>query len=984
VRTAHRSGLLGIALGLALFVLGTTAALASTPNDPSFSLQWGADNTGQLIPTQESEEKLGPEAKGTPGADDHALEAWGLTTGSRSIVIGETDTGVDLSHPDLAANLWSNPGGVGGCAAGTHGYNVLTHSCEPMDDDKVYGGHGTHVAGIMGAVGNNGLGVAGMNWQTTLLPVKWLNSSAWGETSGLIEAMQWLLAAKQAGVNIRVVNDSATFKGTAYSQALSDEIDALGANNILFVTAAGNTGENNDEEKARRYPCGYDRPTEICVTATDNNDKLPSWANYGAHTVDLAAPGVSIYSTLREGKYGYLSGGSMAAAQVSGAAALILSAQPSLSAGELKSDILGAVDPLPSLTGKVISGGRLDVCKAAPGCSKSSQPPPTATFGKTSFGASSDTYSANRKRVNAYALPTAAAVTKLSVYLTPTSTAGQQVLEGVLYTDKGGAPASLAGVSQQLTFTSTSSAGWYDLVFAQPVKLSAGRYWIGVLTGSTGKVAGFRYDSVAGSRDYDTNTYGSGPSNPFGSVTTDGEQASLYATYELPPVNSEPPAITGAAQPGQTLAEVPGAWTGEPTSYAYQWMQCDAAGNTCAPINGATGKTYVLTTADVGHTIRVQETASNEAGSGNPVSSSATGVVAQTSQTAPVSVSPPSIAGTAQQGQTLTLHAGTWSNNPTTFAYQWMQCDELGTSCLPISGATGSTYVPGAADIGHTIIVVETASNAGGSSAPAPSAPTAKVIPPPPVNTSPPTITGTPRQGQTLTASNGAWTNSPTSFAFQWSRCDATGANCASISGATSTYTVVSADVGSTLRVAVIASNAGGSSSPARSSATSVVQASSSQFGKSAIGASSDTFLADRKRVNRYALPVPGTVTKLSIYLSHTATSGQQSLKGLIYADSGGSPGALLGISEQVIFTGTSSSGWYDLVFASPIGLSAGNYWIGVITGATSGVAAFRYDTVAGSRAYNANAYTSGPSNPFGAFSSDGEQTSLFATYTPS
>jgi hypothetical protein len=162
------------------------------------------------------------------------------------------------------------------------------------------------------------------------------------------------------------------------------------------------------------------------------------------------------------------------------------------------------------------------------------------------------------------------------------------------------------------------------------------------------------------------------------------------------------------------------------------------------------------------------------------------------------------------------------------------------------------------------------------------------------------------------------------------------------------------------------------------------VQTSSSQFGKSAIGASSDTFLADRKRVNRYALPVPGTVTKLSIYLSHTATSGQQSLKGLVYADNSGSPGALLGVSEQVSFTSTSSSGWYDLVFASPIGLSAGNYWIGVITGATSGVAAFRYDSVSGSRAYNANAYTSGPSNPFGAFSSDGEQTSLFATYTPS
>src|SRR5207302_9990544 len=130
-------------------------------------------------------------------------------------------------------------------------------------------------------------------------------------------------------------------------------------------------------ESVRRYPCGYDRPTEICVTASNNNDQLPSWANYGPHTVDLAAPGVSIYSTLREGKYGYLSGGSMASPQVAGAAALVLSVSPSLSPQELKADIVGNVDPLPSLAGKVISGGRLDVCTAPPGCA--SQTPPPAT-----------------------------------------------------------------------------------------------------------------------------------------------------------------------------------------------------------------------------------------------------------------------------------------------------------------------------------------------------------------------------------------------------------------------------------------------------------------------------------------------------------------------------------------------------------------------------------------------------------------------------
>ena len=231
----------------------------------------------------------------------------------------------------------------------------------------------------MGAVGNNGLGVAGMNWQTTILPVKWMENASSGSTGALIEALQWLVAARQKGVNIRVVNDSDTFFGTAFSQALSNEIDTLGANNILFVASAGNTGNNNDEVAVQRYPCSYDRPSEICVAASNNNDQLPEWANYGPHTVDLAAPGVSIYSTLREGKYGYLSGSSMAAPQVSGAAALILSVAPSLSATAVKARILEGVDKLPSLAGRVITGGRLDVCKALPGCAPAVSPPVSTT-----------------------------------------------------------------------------------------------------------------------------------------------------------------------------------------------------------------------------------------------------------------------------------------------------------------------------------------------------------------------------------------------------------------------------------------------------------------------------------------------------------------------------------------------------------------------------------------------------------------------------
>jgi subtilisin family serine protease len=338
---------------------------AGAPGDPSFGLQWALENEGQTIAGE----------AGTVGADESAVPAWEVETGSRSVVVAVTDSGVDYTHPDLAANIWTNPGGVGGCPAGTHGWNVIADTCDPMDDETPFGGHGTHVAGIIGAVGDNGIGVTGVNQRTTILPVKWLDSQGNGATSDLIEALQRVLEAKQAGVNVRVVNDSATFVGTAPSQALADQIDLLGANGILFVTAAGNTAEDNDDPTKRRYPCGYGLATEICVTASDQQDRLARFANYGDETVDLAAPGVNIYSTLRGGRYGFISGGSMAAPQVAGAAALIL-AQQNLTVGALKDAILTNVDPLPSLAGLVRTGGRLDICKALVGCGVGDPSPP--------------------------------------------------------------------------------------------------------------------------------------------------------------------------------------------------------------------------------------------------------------------------------------------------------------------------------------------------------------------------------------------------------------------------------------------------------------------------------------------------------------------------------------------------------------------------------------------------------------------------------
>jgi iron transport multicopper oxidase len=609
----------------------------------------------------------------------------------------------------------------------------------------------------------------------------------------------------------------------------------------------------------------------------------------------------------------------------------------------------------------------------------------TDTFGKTALGASSDRFLQDRKRVNHYALPTAGAVSKLSIYLLRGGVSGQQVLKGLIYADASGAPGALLAVSEQLTYASTNAAGWYALKFSTPVKLAAGKYWIGAITGATGDVVGFRYDSVAGSRDYNTNSYASGPTNPFGSVTTDSEQMSLYATYTptstAVPVNTSPPTITGTAQQGRTLTEIHGTWTNEPTSFAYQWLQCDSTGNSCKEIAGAVAQTYVPTSSDVGHTIRVRETASNAGGSGAPARSVPTATIASTP--VPVDSSPPTITGTDQQGQTLTEHHGTWTNEPTSFAYQWLQCESTGANCKEIAGAIAQTYVPTSSDVGHTIRVKETASNAGGAGEAATSAATATIAKAPvPENISPPTISGTAQQGQTLTEHHGVWTNEPTSFAYQWLQCNTMGISCLPIAKANAqTYVLTSEDVGYTIAVQETASNASGAGEAATSGPTAVVQSTPATFGKTAVGASSDYFVAERKRVNRYALSAAGTVSKLSIYLT-PHSSGQQVLKGLIYADSSGSPTTLLAVSEQLTYASTKGTGWNDLKFSSPVKLAAGNYWIGVMTGATAGVAGFRYDSLSGSRDYNANTYASGPTNPFGSVTTDAEQMSLYATYT--
>jgi subtilisin family serine protease len=301
----------------------------TAPNDAKYSQQWA------------------------PG-DINLPAAWNISTGSRNVVVAVIDSGVDYNDPDLAANIWTNPNaGRDGFSGDVHGYNFVANNGNPMDDN----GHGTHVAGIIGAVGNNGQGVAGVNWNVSIMPLKFLDSTGGGYTSDAIRAINYATMERtQYGVNVRVIN--ASWSSGVADPGLSAAIQAAGNAGILFVAAAGNSSANNDV--TLQYPASYGLPNVVSVAASDSSDNLAVFSDYGANSVNLAAPGVSIYSTLPGGKYGFLSGTSMATPEVAGVAALSWAADPNATVAQVRNALLQGVDKIPSLAGKVSSGGRLD------------------------------------------------------------------------------------------------------------------------------------------------------------------------------------------------------------------------------------------------------------------------------------------------------------------------------------------------------------------------------------------------------------------------------------------------------------------------------------------------------------------------------------------------------------------------------------------------------------------------------------------------
>jgi subtilisin family serine protease len=326
-----------------------TSLLPVLPADPQFDDQWALANSGQR--------------GGKKGADISATLAWATTTGDDDVVVAVLDSGVDYRHEDLAPNMWKRPASVApyrdaelGSVDDEEGFNAIDNAADPMDDN----GHGTHCAGIIGAEGGNNIGITGVSWHVRIMPLKFMNAGGFGTTKDAIEAINYVIDRKKAGVNVRII--SASWGSTQKSRALGDAIRAAYENDILFVAAAGNATTNND--RSPHYPSSYDVPNVISVAALDRNDQLASFSNYGLKSVAIAAPGKDILSTWLGNSYEEKSGTSMATPVVSGVAALIVAANPRISVDQLRKRLLASVDPLPALKGKIVTGGRVNAAKA--------------------------------------------------------------------------------------------------------------------------------------------------------------------------------------------------------------------------------------------------------------------------------------------------------------------------------------------------------------------------------------------------------------------------------------------------------------------------------------------------------------------------------------------------------------------------------------------------------------------------------------------
>lgn len=328
---------------------------ATIPNDPDFGQLYGLHNLGQT--------------GGSVDADIDIAEAWDFVRGSRDVLVGIIDTGVDYTHPDIRGNYWTNPGETGLDASGNdktnngidddqngfvddfRGWDFANNDNDPIDDHD----HGTHCAGTIGGQGDNGIGVSGVNWQVSMVGLKFLSANGSGSLEDAVEAIEY-------ATRIGAAMTSNSWGGGGYSPTMEAAIAEANAKGILFIAAAGNNGNDNDLQP--HYPSSYEHDNVVAVAASDDKDRLASFSCFGQTSVDLAAPGVDIFSTTRNGRYESMSGTSMATPHVTGVAALLKAAYPQASSVDIKARLLNTVDPVADFSGKILSGGRVNAHNA--------------------------------------------------------------------------------------------------------------------------------------------------------------------------------------------------------------------------------------------------------------------------------------------------------------------------------------------------------------------------------------------------------------------------------------------------------------------------------------------------------------------------------------------------------------------------------------------------------------------------------------------
>ena len=356
--------------GLAVAQLQSDPAVAYA--EPNFLLSHQATATDPIFASTNAAQDLwgmyGDASTPANAFGSQAAEAWAAGhTGAKSVYVGVIDEGIQFTHPELSGQVWTNPfDTANGVDDDGNGYVDDIHGWDfDGRNNSIYDGgtkgslddHGTHVSGTIGAKANNSQGVVGMNWDVTLISGKFLGRRG-GTLANAVKAVDYFTNLKtRHGLNIVATNNS--WGGGGFSQTLLDAITRANAANILFVAAAGNSGTNNDTTAS--FPSNYNVANVIAVAAIDRNGARASFSQYGATTVDLGAPGVGVWSTTAFNGYSSYSGTSMATPHVTGAAALYASAHPGATAAQIKSAILGSVVPTASLSGKTVTGGRLNV-----------------------------------------------------------------------------------------------------------------------------------------------------------------------------------------------------------------------------------------------------------------------------------------------------------------------------------------------------------------------------------------------------------------------------------------------------------------------------------------------------------------------------------------------------------------------------------------------------------------------------------------------